>query len=115
VKAGVVLDDAAIALRELAGDIETEEADMAREMSAGGEEDDDDDESLLDARSGMSEEEIAELEESVEPVRLILVKVLYNIYFFTVICYLIIFKAAQDCLRYQELHHNYSPKVELDS
>lgn len=78
VKAGVVLDDAAIALRELAGEIEAEEADMARDMRASGEADDDDDDdiqSLLDARSGMSEEEVTELEESVQPVRLILVKV----------------------------------------
>ena len=77
-KAGVVLDDAAIALWELAGEIEAEEADMARDMRASGEADDDDDDdiqSLLDARSGMSEEEVAELEESMQPVRLILVKV----------------------------------------
>ena len=78
VKAGVVLDDAAIALWELAGEIEAEEADMARDMRASGEADDDDDDdiqSLLDAQSGMSEEEVTELEESVQPVRLILVKV----------------------------------------
>ena len=48
---------------------------MARDMRASGEADDDDIQSLLDARSGMSEEEVAELEESMQPVRLILVKV----------------------------------------
>jgi hypothetical protein len=76
-KAGVVLDDVAAALQDLAGEIETEEADMAREMSGELEADDDgNDQSLLDARAGMSEEEVTELEESVQPIQLVLVKVI---------------------------------------
>ena len=50
-RAGVVLDDAAAALQDLAGEIEAEEADMAREMSGEADDGSDeyDDQSLLDA------------------------------------------------------------------
>ena len=80
-RAGVVLDDAAAALQDLAGEIEAEEADMAREMSGEADDGSDeyDDQSLLNARAGMSEEEVTELEESVQPVQLVLVKVSFLI------------------------------------
>ena len=73
-KTGIVLDDVVAALQELAGKIESEEEDMAQEMS-GEAEDDSDNQLLLDAQAGMSEEEVTELEESMKPIQLVLVKV----------------------------------------
>ena len=73
-KAGEALTAAAQALSTLAGDIETEETEMGRDMAQDGDEDDDED-GLADVRDGMSDEEISELDESLQPVRLVLVKV----------------------------------------
>jgi hypothetical protein len=73
-KAGEALTAAAQALSTLAGDIETEETEMGGDMAQDGDDDDDED-GLADVRDGMSDEEIAELDESLQPVRLVLVKV----------------------------------------
>ena len=75
-KAGQALTAAAQALSTLAGDIESEETEMSRDM-AKDDDDDDDEDGLGDACDGMSDEEIAELDESLQPVmvRLVLVKV----------------------------------------
>ena len=56
------------------GDIETEETEMGGNMAQDGDDDDDEDE-LADVHDGMSDEEIAKLNESLQPVILVLVKV----------------------------------------
>ena len=73
-KAGEALTTVAQALSTLAGDIETEETEMGGDMAQDGDDDNDKDE-LADVHDGMSDEEIAELNESLQPVRLVLVKV----------------------------------------
>ena len=73
-KADEALDAAAQALADLAGDIEVEEELMGDDL-VGDDEDDDSSEGLADIRGEMSAEEIVELDESLRPVRLVLVKV----------------------------------------
>jgi hypothetical protein len=73
-RAGEALDAATQALANLACDIESEEVAMASDL-VGDEEDDDDGEGLADIRDGMLTDEIAALDESLQPVRLVLVKV----------------------------------------
>jgi len=73
-RAGEVLDAATQALANLASDIEGEEVSMAGDL-VGDEEEDDNGEGLADIRDGMSTDEIAALDESLQPVRLVLVKV----------------------------------------
>jgi len=73
-RAGKALDTATEALANLAGDIEGEEVSMAGDL-VGDEEEDDNGEGLADIRDGMSADEIAVLDESLQPVRLVLVKV----------------------------------------
>ena len=79
-KEGEVLDVASQALVDLAGDIEMEEVTMDE-----GDGDDDDDETAdggdegwIDPLSGMSQEDQEELDVSVRPIRLVLVKVSSN-------------------------------------
>src|SRR6266567_1425672 len=69
-------DEATEELLTLAGNIEFEEEELARrdgEEGAGGE--DDSVEGWVDERTSMTEEELNELDESVEPVRILLTKV----------------------------------------
>jgi len=73
-KAGEALSDAVEALTLLAGDIETEEVSMGGELAEDNESDDDE-EGLVDPRDEMTDDEIAELDKSLQPVRLVLVKV----------------------------------------
>jgi len=73
-RAGEALDAATQALANLAGDIESEEASMEDDL-VGDDEEDDDGEGLGDIRDEMSADEIAALDESLQPVRLVLVKV----------------------------------------
>jgi hypothetical protein len=73
-KAGQALTATSQALTTLAGDIETEETEMGADMAQDSDDEDDED-GLTDVRDGMSDEEIAELDESLQPVRLVLVKV----------------------------------------
>ena len=73
-KAGEALDAAAQALTNLAGDIEGEELAMGSDL-IGDEDEDDNNEGLADVRDGMSEEEIVALDATLQPVRLVLVKV----------------------------------------
>jgi hypothetical protein len=72
-KADEALDAASLALVDLAGDIDMEEADM----DDGGDDEDSDDgeEGWFDPRYGMSQEEREALDVAVRPVRLVLVKV----------------------------------------
>ncbi|KAF8811403.1 hypothetical protein BYT27DRAFT_7089557, partial [Phlegmacium glaucopus] len=73
-KAGEALSAAVEALSDLAGDIEIEEASMGRELAEDDDSDDDED-GLADPRDEMTDDEITELDESLQPVRLVLVKV----------------------------------------
>ena len=73
-KAGEALTATVQALSTLAGDIETEETEMGGDMAQDGDDDDDED-GLANVHDGMSDEEIAKLDESLQPVRLVLVKV----------------------------------------
>jgi len=86
-----VLDDAARELATVFDDLEDDDMDLnddVADLDGGGNEDsgegdedvddgvvDDDDDGLPDERDGMSEEELANLEKSVKPVRLVLTKV----------------------------------------
>jgi hypothetical protein len=70
------LDVASRALLDLAGDIDLEEAAMDESGDDGDE--DDKEEGTIDPRDGMSQEERDELDVSVRPVRLVLVKVSSN-------------------------------------
>ena len=73
-KAGEALTAVAQALSTLAGNIETEESEMGGDMGQDSDDNDDEDR-LADVRDGMSDEEIAELDKTLQPVRLVLVKV----------------------------------------
>ena len=73
-KADEALDAAAQALADLAGEIEVEEELMGDDL-VGDDKDDDSSEGLADIRGEMSAEEIVELDESLRPVCLVLVKV----------------------------------------
>jgi len=75
-KGDKILDDAAKELLSLAGNIEFEEDELARRDANEAEEDDDDNvEGWIDERTLMTDIELEELDESVEPVRLLLTKV----------------------------------------
>ena len=74
-KAGEALSAAMEALSVLAGDIETEEVDMDGDLAEDDDSDDDED-GIADPRDVMTESEIAELNESLQPVRLVLIKVI---------------------------------------
>ena len=71
-KADEALDIAAQALADLGAglDLEVDDGD-----EVGGDDDDDDEEGMVDLRAEMAEEEIEALDASLEPVRVVLVKV----------------------------------------
>ena len=82
------LNDASDALASLALELELEDSEVPpgddvdennksdeEDEGEGGNGEDDNDEGLRDERDGMSEEDVAELEESIVPVRLMLTKV----------------------------------------
>jgi len=77
-KEGEVLDVASQALVDLAGDIGMEEVTMDEGDDDDDQTADDGDEGWIDPLSGMSEEDREELDVSVRPVRLVLVKVSSN-------------------------------------
>jgi hypothetical protein len=74
-KADEALDTASQALVDLAGNIEIEGDEMVERDD---DEEDDGEEGLVDPRDGMSQEEQDDLDLSVQPVRLVLVKVSSN-------------------------------------
>jgi hypothetical protein len=75
-KGDKILDDAAKELLSLAGNIELEEDELAGRDGKEGEENDDDNiEGWIDERLMMTDVELEELDDSVEPVRLLLTKV----------------------------------------
>lgn len=91
-------DEATKELLNLAGDIDLEEEIT---MSASDEEDaaeDDDEEGWVDEHEEMTAEELLELAESVQPVRLLLTKVRYN-YICNTLLSNIVVSAAKDCIR----------------
>jgi hypothetical protein len=73
-KANEALDAAVRALADLAADLEDEEEEMERNAVADGDEEDDE-EGLIDIRESMSAQEIADLDATIQPVRVVLVKV----------------------------------------
>jgi len=83
-KQGDVIDDAAKQLAavfdDLADEDENEEAtnddhDTGGDVDNSDEHEDDDDDGLVDERDGMSEEELASLEDDVKPIQVVLTKV----------------------------------------
>ena len=76
-RADEAFDVASTALLDLAGDIESDEEIMER-RNADDDDNDDGEEGLVDPRNGMSQEEQEELDATVRPVRLVLVKVSSN-------------------------------------
>lgn len=74
-RANGTLDDAAAEILKLAGDLDLEEEMAANDVKDGEEEDDDNTEGWIDERDGMSEIQLEELENRVNPVRLLLLKV----------------------------------------
>jgi hypothetical protein len=75
-KGDKVLDDAAKELLSLAGNIDFEEDELAgRDGKEADEDEDDNVEGWIDERTQMTDIELAELDQSVEPVRLLLTKV----------------------------------------
>jgi len=75
-KAGEALDAAASALAALAADLQTEEEAMRMDTDEDSDEEDDDDvDGLVEIEELMTPEEIEELEASIQPVRVVLVKV----------------------------------------
>jgi hypothetical protein len=76
--------------------------------------DDEDDDEITSGREGMGEEEIEMLEESVKPVKQVLLKVLFIPWQQRVNVshtYLTIIKGSKSCSRYQELDDSYSPRM----
>ena len=80
VKAGEALDAAASALAALAADLQTEEEAMRMDTNedSNEEEEDDDVDGLVEIEESMTPEEIEELEASIQPVHVVLVKVSWN-------------------------------------
>jgi len=77
-KANQSLSEAAHALAALSDELELSTGDPNKEYGGDGADgdEDDDDEGLPDERGELSEAEIAELEEDIQPVRLVLAKVI---------------------------------------
>ena len=71
------INDAMKELAAVADELEDDGDDVAVEEEGGddGDGDDDDDDGLPEEREGMTEEQLAELEASVQPIRLVLTKV----------------------------------------
>ena len=78
-KGNLSVDEAAMELEALAGNIELEEEEWARREGTA-EEEDDNVEGWIDERTLMTDEELDELDASVQPVRLLLTKVELSIY-----------------------------------
>lgn len=74
-KAGEALDAAATALAALAADLQTEEEAMKMDADGESDEEEDDMDGLVEIEELMTPEEIEELEASIQPVRVVLVKV----------------------------------------
>jgi hypothetical protein len=103
---GEALDIASQALLDLAGDVEIEEAAMDK-----GDDDDDSEEGSIDPRDGLSLEEQDELDATVRPVRLVLVKVSSNSDHMDWCSHQTL--ATKTCVRNQKLHDD--PTSSLDS
>jgi hypothetical protein len=78
-KVNDVSDEATTALRELAGNIDNEEQEMAdSEDDSEDEEENENMDDWVDERQALTMERLAELDESLQPVRVMLVKVRVN-------------------------------------
>lgn len=107
-QANKVFDKATTALIELAGNIDFEEQEMAEDD--GDDEDNENTDDWVDERDNMAEEQLASLNESVQPVRLMLVKVCVE--FGLYIANSPHFSAAQNCVCHQELINYYPSPME---
>lgn len=84
-KADDALDEAVNELRKLAADIDKDERAAQEDYEADDNDEDDDSSDLTDWDSvvdGMTADELAELQESVQPVGLLLVKVYFPVFLF---------------------------------
>jgi hypothetical protein len=116
-------DEAKKALAALSQELEVEEntdisdeLEEEEEVDSEGEDEvdnDDDDDGLGDEREGMSEEEVAELEETVVPIRLMLTKVSLSNMSVTILSLIIVFinPASCTCKCNQELVHHNTPSM----
>jgi hypothetical protein len=77
-KSDEILNDGTKELLELAGNIEFEEYELSRDGEDGVAGEDDNVEGWIDERTSMDENDLNELEKSVEPVRVLLTKVRLN-------------------------------------
>ena len=74
-KDGAILDEAAQAMADLAEEIEFEGEQMVLDMAFDDDLMDDDEDGMMDIREDMTLDEVKELEQSVKPVRMVLIKV----------------------------------------
>lgn len=106
-----MLDDRIRELQALAADIDVEENSTRNGVEAGSNENEDDNmDGWIDERAKMSAEDVETLDESVEPVRFMLVKVI-SISDSVSRAWLTLPIAAQNCIRNQELFDNHSPAM----
>ena len=116
-KAGEALSTAMEALSDLAGDIEAEEAHMGGD-SAEDDDSDDDEDGLADPWDMMTDDEIAELDESLQPVRLVLVKVIsvwdLSLFLVSTNIYFLFTSASKTRFYHQELNNNCSTGMDVD-
>lgn len=75
-----VFDEATTALMVLAGDIDVEEQEMAQSRDDSDNDNDENTEDWVDERVDMTTEQLAMLNKSVQPVRLMLIKVRAELY-----------------------------------
>ena len=107
-QANRVFDEATTALMELAGNIEVEEREMAENTDdIDDEEEDENMEDWVDERDTMTVEQLAALDESVQPVRMMLVKVRRKFKLRIHDRYRQDISAAQNCICHQELIYYY--------
>jgi len=110
-KADEALDVALQALVDLAGDIEMEEANMDERDDDDEDDDDDREEGWIDPCNGMSQVDRNELDLSVHPVCLVLVKVSSNSDQ-TLMIILTSNLATKTCVHNQKLHNNPTPLLD---
>jgi hypothetical protein len=111
-QADVAMDEAAKELANLAADLELEEILTRGKEDAGGENDDDDD-GWVDENAMLTDEERTELDVTVKPVRLMLVKVTW-INQSQILANRKI-EAPQTCIRCEELNDSPAPQVVLNT
>jgi hypothetical protein len=111
-KDGENLDAAAQALADLAKELDVKEQSAQETHETGDDEEDDQPlDTWVDFREGLTEEQVTELDASIQPVRSMLVKVRCRSFDPNPTLTNLSNKAAQDGLRSQELHHSSPPAM----